>query len=68
MCLKVHTFFFLLFLKFLLRSVSDQQFPLWLQHPKSITTGINRRHQSARVTQLQVVVSQQYVNEPEEEP
>lgn len=57
----------MLFLKFLLGSVSDQQVPLWLQHPKSITTGINGRHQSARVTQLQVVVSQQHVNEPEEE-
>lgn len=63
MCIKDG---FSLFLKCIPMFVSDKQVPLWLQHPKSITTGIYPRHLSIWVTQLQIVVSQQHVNKPEE--
>lgn len=65
MCWNGHTFFFVL--ECFLRFVSDKQVPFWLQHPKSITTGIYRRHLSTWVTQLQIVLCQHHVNEPGEE-
>lgn len=57
----------LVFLERFLRFVSDKQVPFWLEHPESIATGIYGRHLSTWVTQLQIVLSQHHVNEPEEE-
>lgn len=41
-----------------LQSVSDLQVSVWLEHPKPITTGINRRQFSLRVTRLQIKMGQ----------
>lgn len=60
MCIKY--VFLGLFSKCILMFVSDKQVPLWLQHPKSIATGIYLRHLRIWVTQLQIVVGQHHVN------
>lgn len=66
MCIKICALLVFKVLVRIPRFVSDKQVPLWLQHPKSITTGIYLRHLSIWVTQLQIVVSQHHVNKPGE--